>query len=1022
MLSFNSFAQQAKIDSLENLLKTAKQDTTRINTLNSLCREQRFIGESKKAYEYGKQALELAKQSGYKRGMANSYNNIGLIYAAQSDYTKAMEYYLKSLEIMESLGDKRGMAVSYNNIGVIYRDQNNYPKALEYYSKSLEIIESLGDKQRMAVSYNNIGVIYRDQSNYPKALEYYIKSLEIRKSFDYKRGMASSYNNIGEIYRYQSDYPKALEYHLKSLGIMESLFDKQGIARSYNHIGIIYGDQSTYPKALEYFLKGLEIQESIGYKRGMANSYNNIGNIYLIQRNYPKALEYYLKSLEVKKSLGDKRGMARSYNNIGELYTTVSELSADSMPMLFHTEGLSEEQYHRTLLDSARRYQLRALTIKKKLGDKLGMTYSLNGLGDVLSKQGEWQKALRFYEEAAILAEEIRTGKMLYEAYQNLAETWKEIANCKMSRVCKTAATLKLSSAECYKRAYDYENKYAAMKDSIFNEESIKQIAEMQTKYETEKKEKQIEIQSLKLGRQESELKRSKTLQYAFIFGLVLLSALAFLIYNRYRLKKKSEEKIMKQNEALEQSYKNVTVLSEIGQKITSTLDLDKILDTVYKSVNNIMDATEFGIGVYDDKKEVLDLGLYIYESQRLSAEDAIVSMKDKNRLSVWCVENMKEVFINDIQTEYSGYISTLDGYKDEDKLLLNSVICLPLIVEDRVIGLISVQSPEKNAYANYHLEMLRTLASYTAIALDNAGAYKNLNRARNIIEEKNKKLWETALIVNKEKEKVEEIKRLLEKKNTQMTDSINYAKHIQQAILVKEKAIQKHLPEFFIFLKPMHIVSGDFYWFSNQNGKSVIAAVDCTGHGVPGAFMSMIGNTLLNEIVNEKHITDPAEILKQLHIGVLTALHQTEKDSVAQDGMDIAIAVIDKRKMEIQFAGAKNPLYVVHNHSLEITNADIYSIGGISIIKESDSELNFTKHSISINKNTTLYIFSDGYMDQFGGKDRKKFGSVRFKQLLLDNAELDMEQQKSVLSKTMEEWQSSHKQIDDMLVIGVRI
>jgi len=728
LLSFNSFAQQAKIDSLENLLKTATQETTRINTLNSLCWEQRLIGKYEKALEYGKQALKLAKKTATspdaalaksgEKGIATAFSNIGNVYYNQSDYSKALEYFLKSLEIMESLGDKRGMAASYNNIGGIYDDQRDYPKALEYFLKCLEIIESLGDKWVMAASYNNIGGIYYDQS----------------------------------------DYPKALEYFLKCLGIMESL--------------------------------------------------------------------------------GNKQGMATSYTCIGLLYTKVTEAPRDSLLPFFAAEGITKENYTHALLDSARSYQLRALAIQKELGDKLTMTYSLNGLGDILSRQQQWQEALRFYEDAAVLAEDIGAGKELYEAYKNLATVYKELA---------TGSPLSSDSKlKYYKKAYEYHEKYAALKDSIFNEESTKQIAEMQTKYETEKKEKQIEIQNLKLDRQESELKRSRTLHYAFVFSLVLLSALAFLLYNRYKIKQKA-------NAALED--KNVAITRQKLQ-----------------------------------------------------------------------------------------------------------------------------------------------------------------------IEEKNKKLWETALMVNKEKEKVEEVKKLLEKKNTQMTDSITYAKQIQQAILVKEEEIQKHLPDSFIFFRPMHIVSGDFYWFSNQNGKSVIAAVDCTGHGVPGAFMSIIGNTLLNEIVNVKHITNPAEILKQLHIGVLAALHQTEKDAVAQDGMDIAIAVIDKEKMEIQFAGAKNPLFVIHNHSLEIIKADIYSIGGISMINESDSERDFTEHSIPINKNTSLYIFSDGYMDQFREGDRKKFGSERFRQLLLDIAELDMKQQKTVLSKTMDEWQGSHTQIDDMLVIGFKV
>ncbi|MCH8331554.1 MAG: SpoIIE family protein phosphatase [Bacteroidetes bacterium] len=220
---------------------------------------------------------------------------------------------------------------------------------------------------------------------------------------------------------------------------------------------------------------------------------------------------------------------------------------------------------------------------------------------------------------------------------------------------------------------------------------------------------------------------------------------------------------------------------------------------------------------------------------------------------------------------------------------------------------------------------------------------------------------------------------------------------------------------------KPKDIVSGDFYWFSHQNGKSIIAAVDCTGHGVPGAFMSMIGNTLLNEIVNEKQITEPAVILSELHSAILNTLQQEGEDAQSQDGMDMALCIIDQKNNLIRFAGAKNPLYIIRNGTLEMIEADIHSIGGKSYMSGKEVEPKFTGHEIPIEKNMVIYMFSDGYMDQFGGEPRKKFSSQGFKQLLLDNSKLEMHQQKAALGKAMEDWKGSYEQIDDMLVMGVR-
>ncbi|MBL4752209.1 MAG: tetratricopeptide repeat protein, partial [Flavobacteriales bacterium] len=261
----------------------------------------------------------------------------------------------------------------------------------------------------------------------------------------------------------------------------------------------------------------------------------------------------------------------------------------------------------------------------------------------------------------------------------------------------------------------------------------------------------------------------------------------------------------------------------------------------------------------------------------------------------------------------------------------------------------------------------------------------------------------------------------MIEKQRTNILDSISYAKRIQQSILVPESDVQIHLPESFIYYEPKDIVSGDFYWFSQQNGKSIIAIVDCTGHGVPGAFLSMIGNTLMNEIIIEKQIIDPAVILGKLHSSILNSFQHGDENGQSHDGMDMALCVIDQKSKMIRFSGAMNPLYVVRKGSLEVIKANLQSIGGRSIRAGKEVEAQFTGHEIPIEKDMAIYMFSDGYKDQFGGEKRNKFSGHRFKQLLLDNSKLKMNQQRAALSKAMGDWKGSHKQIDDMLVMGVK-
>jgi serine phosphatase RsbU (regulator of sigma subunit) len=260
-------------------------------------------------------------------------------------------------------------------------------------------------------------------------------------------------------------------------------------------------------------------------------------------------------------------------------------------------------------------------------------------------------------------------------------------------------------------------------------------------------------------------------------------------------------------------------------------------------------------------------------------------------------------------------------------------------------------------------------------------------------------------------------INMIIEEKNKNITDSIMYARRIQTAILPSKEAISESLPDTFVLYRPKDIVSGDFYFFTETHGKIIVAAADCTGHGVPGAFMSMIGNSLLNQIIKEKGITEPAGILSQLHRGVSNSLNQN-KDTDANDGMDIALCCIDKTAGTFAYAGANRNLYFVNKDGLQEVGADKAAIGGT----RSETEVRFTNHERSFEKGDTIYLSTDGYADQFGGADGKKFRSKRFRELLATLKGRDMNDQKAELEKTIVGWMGNNEQLDDILVIGVRL
>lgn len=280
---------------------------------------------------------------------------------------------------------------------------------------------------------------------------------------------------------------------------------------------------------------------------------------------------------------------------------------------------------------------------------------------------------------------------------------------------------------------------------------------------------------------------------------------------------------------------------------------------------------------------------------------------------------------------------------------------------------------------------------------------------------------WRTSSIKKEKKileEKVEERTRELAEKNRDITSSIQYAKRIQEAILPPVDTIFSHFPDSFILYKPKDIVSGDFYWFAEKNGKKIIAAVDCTGHGVPGAFMSMIGHNLLNQIVIENGFTDPATILNELHKGVQAALKQGSNVVDTSDGMDVALCCFDEKMTQVTYAGAFRPMFFLSGDTLERISGNKFPIGGSTL----DLDRRFTNHKRFLNKGDRIYLFSDGYADQFGGENGKKFMMKRFSEMLVSSKNAMINEQISLLDNTIREWMKGYEQVDDILVIGIAV
>ncbi len=447
-------------------------------------------------------------------------------------------------------------------------------------------------------------------------------------------------------------------------------------------------------------------------------------------------------------------------------------------------------------------------------------------------------------------------------------------------------------------------------------------------------------------------------------------------------------KEISSQKEEVENSYKNIQVLSEIGQKITQILNQKDLVQTVYSNVNSLMSAEFFGIGLYNPQLQQLEFSGFMENNEEMPFH--YDKLEEKDSKAVVCFKEQKEIIENDFHA-YLQKIQTQKGEVFITKVgqIPQSFVYLPLFVEQKPVGVITVQSLEKDAYKEKHLTILRTLAAYTSIALDNVSAYQT-------IEEKNQKI----------------------------TDSIRYANTIQGAILPHHNEFSKLFREYFILYNPKDIVSGDFYWLVYKEGIAYLALIDCTGHGVPGAFMSMIGHSILTEIINEVAHASPSQILNELNIRLIKALHQNQESN--SDGMDMCLCAFhfseseNKPTLKIEYAGAKRALYYTLPNSakseVEIIAATRRSIGGKQRINK-----HFKNNEIQLPRGTTIYLTTDGYADQ-NNPNGEKIGTLKFLEIISQISDQSLVEQQLYLVDYLDKFQSTTEQRDDITIVGIRV
>jgi len=441
-------------------------------------------------------------------------------------------------------------------------------------------------------------------------------------------------------------------------------------------------------------------------------------------------------------------------------------------------------------------------------------------------------------------------------------------------------------------------------------------------------------------------------------------------------------------NAKIGKTLRNIKIISEFGQKITSSFDLSIISITAFDYISSLMETSAFGIGVYNELINAVEFSDFKEFNKKLPY---FYKKLDDDHLSSWCFNTGKDIFINNLTIDYDKFLRKIPDFGIRPMPV--SLIYVPLSVQNKIVGVITVNSYNENAYSKDDLFNLKAVAAYIAIALDNGKAYEMIND-----------------------------------KNKNISESINYGKKIQQAVLPLKKDIFTHF-ETFILYRPKDVVSGDFYWFANEKIKNkadlnFIAAVDCTGHGVPGAFMSLIGINILNEIVKIRKIYEPKDILTEIDLSLKLLLKKEETNS--NDGMDICLCRIEKIKSdspvvlnyEVNFAGAKRPLIYYDSINQKINRVKGSSI---SIGIRQNIEKEFKQETLNLVSYDIMYLTSDGYIDQCNFA-RQPLGTNKLLNILSNISILPMPAQQSNLEKELDNFKKDTDQRDDILVVGIKL
>ncbi len=838
-------------------------------------------------------------------------------------------------------------------------ENNQYSQAIENAEKALSIYQSLDKVEDVTMCYLMIANIHSLESNDSKAMYYYLKAEEISIKNDLEDNLAQIYSQIGFIYFKINDFRKSAINFKKA--VEQSNEDENIINLKFAGKSYFYLQQ--YDTALIFYERWDELAVNQADEAQQIKAIESIISVYKKQKKYDEAIDKNFEIYDIYTIQNNNLGVSLILNNIAYNFVLL-------------------EKYEDAIdaYENALKFGKDANMSKTQLADlyaNIGVTYHNFGEFDKSIENLKIAYDLRKTEdnksELANLANLIAliyfSNNDLYNAStfsEESIEIAEESGDKHIMQLCYETYSLILQNGNDYQNALEYYKKHLRIRDSLLIEQKLK--------------EQDFAKKISDLERSEEELK--------------------------LKLAEEEEERILKEKEKIEKEKQFLKIENENKQK-------DLLIQQKELEEANLRQQQQALIM----EKQGLEARKKHQEIEALEKEKEIRDLELQKQI---VEQEKRQQEIAFLESEQERQKLEIDKGKAIRKMVLWISVLFGIIFVLIVIFLIIARRSNRKL----NKQQVKILEQNTALNSQKEEILSQRDELQSVNEELH--------VVNEE---INNHRDVLQEKHTQITDSITYASRIQTAMLPESTIIPNFFAQYFVFYKPRDIVSGDFYWAKLINNDTiVIAAADCTGHGVPGAFVSMLGISFLNEIVNKDELTNANTVLDTLREKIKTSLKQQGNDSESKDGMDIAVCIIDKKNMKLQYSGAHNPLYIIRKEEVTVNTIK----KKIRIVKNEQEKLvlteikadhqpigvyikerPFSNIEIDIRKNDRMYIFSDGYIDQFGGVIGQKYKSKTFKKSLLTIQHLSITEQKEYLIKEFEDWKGKLDQLDDILVMG---